>query len=78
MNTDIYKVYAELDLSKQPAECRIMPITTELWTDFGILLEVMGFMAKMNMAQKDNDPEKMAEYIKQYILKCLADYKRVK
>ncbi len=77
MNTELYKVYAELDLSKEPNECRIAPITTDLWVDFGIMMEVMAFMAKMNLERKDNDPEKMSEYIKQYMLKALEDYRRI-
>lgn len=55
---------------------QVKPIESE-WMDLGYFLEVVSYLAKLNLGHDDRvkTPEDMAEYIKQYVLKGLADYK---
>lgn len=73
MNENI-KLEAELDLSKELPEIRVRAMK-DPWMDFGIYLEVTGFLAHQAMKYREWTPEKTADYARDYILKCLKDYK---
>lgn len=62
------KLEAEIDLDR--SECKVKPIQDK-WADFGMFLEVVGFLA----AIQDKPIEEMADYARQYILKAGKDYK---
>lgn len=72
---DKIKLEAEIDLTVTPNETRVKPIDNEPWNDLGYWLEVTGFMSYQAMKYKEWSEEKMAEYVKDYIVKCLRDYK---
>jgi hypothetical protein len=72
---EIYKLEGEIDLSVEPNETRIKPILGDIWQDFGFWLEATGFMAYQAMKYREWNEEKTAEYVKNYIVKCLKDYK---
>ena len=79
----ILKIGAELDMSKTPAKIEIMS-TEEYpvpWNDLGTFLEAIAFLASVCITAK-SDPradttEKMADYIKDYMLKAIPDYKDI-
>lgn len=69
------QLFAELDMTKNPSECRVMPIEKDPWNDFGYWLEVTGFMAYQAMKYREWNEEKILDYSKEYLKKCLHDYK---
>ena len=71
----IIKLEATIDLSKTPNEIKVKPIVEDYWMDLGFWLEVTGFMAYQAMKYREWTPKEMEEYIKDYIGKCLRDYK---
>ncbi len=75
MENKIYKLEAEVDLTKEPNETRVRPIVGDIWEDFGFWLEVTGFMAYQAMKYREWNKEQMSEYMKDYFNKCLKDYK---
>jgi len=72
---EIIKLEAEIDLTKTPQETRVKPIENDIWNDFGYWLEVTGFMAYQAMKYREWNEEKMENYVKDYIGKCIRDYK---
>ncbi len=69
------KLEAEIDLTVEPNETKVKPIDGEPWNDLGYWLEVTGFMAYQAMKYREWNEEKMAQYCKEYIEKCLKDYR---
>ena len=69
----IIKLEAEIDLTTD--ETRVKQISGDMWEDFGFWLEATGFLAWQAMKYKEWNEEKMEEYVKEYIGKCLRDYK---
>lgn len=70
------RLEAEIDLSVEPAECRIKRLPDDSpWHDLGYWLEAVGWLATAAAREKNMPPEEMADYCRQYILKCLNDYK---
>lgn len=69
------ELYAEIDMSVIPNETRVKPVKGDPWADLGYWLEVTGFMAYRGMKVRDWSAEQMANYCKEYIEKCLDDYK---
>lgn len=67
------QLFAELDIKK--GECRVMPIENDPWNDFGYWLEVTGFMAYQAMKYREWNKQQILDYIKEYIEKCIGDYK---
>jgi len=66
------KLEAEIDLEN--GVTKVKPIQNP-WQDLGYFLEVVSFLAKMNIGHpKAETPEEMAEYIKQYLLNGMAGY----
>lgn len=72
---DLIKLEAELDLRQNPAECRVKPIANDPWDDFGYWLEVTGFMTYQAMKYREWTEEQALEYARNYLEKCLRDYK---
>ena len=70
---DLIKLEAEIDLRQN--EIRVKLIDGDVWADLGYWLEVTGFMAYQAMKYREWNEEKMAEYAKNHIVKCLKDYK---
>jgi len=68
-----------IDLTKEPVETYVKPITDNVWQDWAFWLEICGFVAykalkyKQDKGEWETD-ESIAEYAKQYIKKCLNDY----
>lgn len=78
----IYKLEAELDLTKEKGIIKIKPIADSAWGNLGFYLEVVGFLAlkSLQTANALGTPktlEEVAEYIKQYVLKAGSDYEDV-
>ena len=71
----IIKLEGELDLTIEPNETRIKPISGDPWEDFGYWLEATGFMAYQAMKMREWNDERVAEYAKKFILSCVNDYK---
>lgn len=69
------KLEAELDLSIEPCECRVKSVDGDQWSDFGYWLEVCGFMAYQAMKYREWSEQQILDYSRQYIEKCLKDYK---
>ena len=72
----IIKLEAEIDLTKAKGEVKVKLIDG-IWQDFGYFLEVTGFMAYQAMKYKEKTPEEIADYARNYIMRCLKDYKRI-
>jgi len=72
-NNEKIQIEAELQLDNN--EVFVKTNTGDDWLDFGLWLEVTGFMAYQAMRNKEWSKEKMAEYVRSYILKTLEDYK---
>lgn len=66
---------AEIDLSVEPNECRIQAINGSPWSDLGYWLEAVGWLATSAMTEKEMTEDEMADYVRQYVLRCLKDYK---
>jgi hypothetical protein len=75
MENKIYRLEAEIDLTKEPSETRVKPIADDVWEDFGFWLEVTGFMAYQAMKYREWNKEQISEYVKDYFEKCFKDYK---
>ena len=72
---DLIKLEAEIDLKSQPNECRVKPIDNDYWNDLGYWLEVCGFMAYQAMKYREWTEKQILDYSRDYIEKCLRDYK---
>ena len=69
---------AQINLSKTPNECRVKPNDDSkeaIWNDFGLWLEVTGFMAYQAMKYREWSEEQILDYSKNYLEKCIKDYK---
>ena len=75
MQNQTIKVEAEIDLSKDPSECRVKAISGNAWEDFGYWLECSGFMAFTAMKQREWSQAQILDYSREYLEKCLNDYK---
>lgn len=69
-----YKLKAKIDVSVEPNEIRVKPISGNIWEDLGYWLEVAGFMSYQAMEYRRWGKEEMADYVKEYIIKCLDGY----
>lgn len=69
------KLEAEIDLTTEPAEVRVVPNDKDPWADFGYWLEVTGFMAYQAMKYREWNEEQILNYSKEYLKKCVKDYK---
>ena len=69
------RIEAEIDLSIEPNECRIKAIHGSPWEDLGYWLEAVGWLATSAAKEKGMTNDEMADYARNYILKCLKDYK---
>ena len=70
------RLMAEIDMSIEPNECRIAAIHGTPWADLGYWLEATGWLATSAAKEKKMTNDEMADYCRQYILKCLIDYKQ--
>lgn len=75
---DKIELYAEIDMSVTPNETRVKPIEGDSWNDFGYWLEVTGFMAYLAMKYREWSEKQILDYSRDYIEKCLKDYKTKK
>lgn len=75
MEQEIIKLEAEIDLTKEPNECRVKKVAADEWMDFGYWLEVCGFMAYQAMKYKEWTEQQILDYSRNYIEKCIKDYK---
>ena len=75
MKEEKIQLYAEIDLSVTPNETRVKPIEGDYWNDFGYWLEVTGFMAYQAMKYREWSEKQILDYTKDYIEKCIQDYK---
>ena len=73
MQNKIIKIEAEIDLSKDPSECRVKAISGDAWEDFGFYLECTGFMAFTAMKQREWTREQILDYARNYLSKCVDD-----
>lgn len=74
MQNQTIKVEGEIDLSKDPNECRVKAVSGDAWEDFGYWLECTGFMAFTAMKQREWTKEQVLNYAREYLGKCLDDY----
>lgn len=68
----VIRFSGEIDLNT--GETRVKRIS-DPWSDWGYCLEICGMMAQQVRTEKGWDFETTANYAKDYILKCLNDYK---
>lgn len=71
----VIKLKAVVDLTKQPQRVEVEGMGDEPWDDLGYWMEVTGFMAYISMRNKEWTPDRMADYVRDYIFKCLKGYK---
>jgi len=74
----VFDVVAQIDTRVQPNRCAIKPIEGTPWVDMAYFLECSGFLASLAMREKQMTGEAIADYCRDYILKCVKDYQEVK
>lgn len=72
---DKIQLFAEIDMTVTPNECRVKPIDNDPWNDFGYWLEVTGFMAYQAMKYTEKSEKEILDYARDYLEKCIKDYK---
>jgi len=70
----VYKIEAELDLTKEPSEIKVRPVVGDPFGDLGFWLEVTGFMAHNAMKYKEWNKKQMMEHIVDSFSQTLDDY----
>ena len=71
---ELIKLEGEIDLTKPDNEVRIKS-NDGIWEDFGYWMEATGFMAYQAMKYKEWSEYQMIDYMKDYFVKCLRDYR---
>ena len=71
---DLIKLKAEIDLTKNPAECRVKPVD-DPWQDFKYYLEVTGFMLRNAAKYTESPMDNIIEHAIDHLKKAAEDYK---
>jgi hypothetical protein len=65
---------AEIDTIQKPAEIKMPVMTGDVWEDFGICLEVCGFMLKNASDATGKSVDELVKYSADYLKRAAEDY----
>jgi len=68
----IIELYAQLNFDKQ--EVKAKQVFGNAWDDFGLYLEVLGFMAARVVNETPKNQRQVLEYIDGYVTQCIESY----
>ena len=65
---------ATVDVSADPPEVRIEPVTGDTWQDFGYWLEAFAVIAQYARDHQGWDAAQILGYINDYLARAIGDY----